>query len=272
MNFLHNCTDSVWTEAFLAVQCLGVHAFTAEWKWSRSVVSDSLRPPWTITYQAPLYIGFSRQEYWSGLPFPSPGDLPDPVIKPGSPTLQADTTVWATREAQLRHYYLQNDAGFITANDTTGVDTANGMTFFSLCPHQTFSPGGPPRSCSHTLISPSAVPLITRHPPPAVPCPSVSPIQISFVLQGALSWGQQAEDFWLHRFCVFRFQAQIVCTAHFSPSHAPLCFVIELVRVYVFTRWNKDSLKTGPSYLWCFTLQPHLKCFIYWPPLNILIL
>ena len=35
-------------------------------------------------------MGFSRQEYWSGLPFPSPGDLPDPAIKPGSPTLQAD--------------------------------------------------------------------------------------------------------------------------------------------------------------------------------------
>ena len=46
--------------------------------------------PWTVAYQAPLSIGFSRQEYWSGLPFPSPGDLPDPGIKPGSPTLQAD--------------------------------------------------------------------------------------------------------------------------------------------------------------------------------------
>ena len=46
---------------------------------------------WTITYQAPLSMGFSRQEYWSGLPFPSPGDLlPDPAIETGSPTLQAD--------------------------------------------------------------------------------------------------------------------------------------------------------------------------------------
>ena len=44
-------------------------------------------------------MGFSRQEYWSGLPFLSPGDLPDPGIEPGSPTLQADAfTVWATRE------------------------------------------------------------------------------------------------------------------------------------------------------------------------------
>ena len=46
--------------------------------------------PWTVAYQAPLSMGFSRQEYWSGLPFPSPGDLPNPGIKLESPTLQAD--------------------------------------------------------------------------------------------------------------------------------------------------------------------------------------
>ena len=43
--------------------------------------------PWTVAYQAPLPMGFSKQEYWSGLPFPSPGDLPDPGIEPGSPAL-----------------------------------------------------------------------------------------------------------------------------------------------------------------------------------------
>ena len=47
--------------------------------------------PWTVAYQAPPSMGFSRQECWSGLPFPSPGDLPDPEIKHGSPTSQADT-------------------------------------------------------------------------------------------------------------------------------------------------------------------------------------
>ena len=46
--------------------------------------------PWTVVLQAPLSMGFSRQEYWSGLPFPSPGDLPYPGIKPGYPALQAD--------------------------------------------------------------------------------------------------------------------------------------------------------------------------------------
>ena len=47
--------------------------------------------PWTVAHQDPLSIEFSRQEYWSGLQFPSPGDLPDPGIKPGSPALQADS-------------------------------------------------------------------------------------------------------------------------------------------------------------------------------------
>ena len=45
--------------------------------------------PWTIAYQAPPSMGFSRQECWSGLPFPSPGDLPDLGIEPGSSALQA---------------------------------------------------------------------------------------------------------------------------------------------------------------------------------------
>ena len=45
--------------------------------------------PWTVAYQAPPSMGFSRQEYWSGLPFPSPGDLPNPGFEPRSPTFQA---------------------------------------------------------------------------------------------------------------------------------------------------------------------------------------
>ena len=45
--------------------------------------------PWTVVHQAPPSMEFSRQEYWSGLPFPSPGDLPDPGIEPKSPAMQA---------------------------------------------------------------------------------------------------------------------------------------------------------------------------------------
>ena len=46
--------------------------------------------PWTVAYQASQSMGFSRQEYWTGLPFLSPGDLPNTGIKPGSPALEAD--------------------------------------------------------------------------------------------------------------------------------------------------------------------------------------
>ena len=47
--------------------------------------------PWTVAYQGPLSMGFSSQDHWSGLPFPSPGDLPDPGIEPRSPALQTDS-------------------------------------------------------------------------------------------------------------------------------------------------------------------------------------
>ena len=49
----------------------------------------TLCDPWTVAHQAPLSMGLSRQEYWSGLPSPSPGDLPNPGIEPRSPALQA---------------------------------------------------------------------------------------------------------------------------------------------------------------------------------------
>ena len=51
----------------------------------------TLVTPWTVVCQDPLSMGFSGQEYWSGLPFPSPGDLPNPGIEPRSPALQADS-------------------------------------------------------------------------------------------------------------------------------------------------------------------------------------
>ena len=57
----------------------------------------TLATPWSVACQAPLSMGFSRQEYWSGLLFPSAGDLPHPGIEPGSPALQADsllTELW----------------------------------------------------------------------------------------------------------------------------------------------------------------------------------
>ena len=53
-------------------------------------MSNSMTP-WAVIHQAPLSMGFSRQEYWSGFPFPSPGDLLDLGIEPGSPALQGDS-------------------------------------------------------------------------------------------------------------------------------------------------------------------------------------
>ena len=57
-----------------------------------SVMLDSLGTPWITVHQAPLSMEFSRQEYWSGLPSPSPGDLPNPGLEPGSLALQADSS------------------------------------------------------------------------------------------------------------------------------------------------------------------------------------
>ena len=59
-----------------------------KWKWSHIWLFVT---PWTVAYQDPPFMGFSRQEYWSGLLFPSPKDLSDPGIEPGTPTLKADS-------------------------------------------------------------------------------------------------------------------------------------------------------------------------------------
>ena len=58
--------------------------------------------PETVAFQVPPSMGFSRQEYWSGLPFPSPGDLPDPGIEPGSPAFQADTLTSESPGKQIK--------------------------------------------------------------------------------------------------------------------------------------------------------------------------
>ena len=70
-------------------------SFSNAWKWKVKVKSLSRvwlwATPWTAAYQAPPSMGFSKQEYWSGLPCPPPGDLPNPGIEPRSPTLRADS-------------------------------------------------------------------------------------------------------------------------------------------------------------------------------------
>ena len=69
--------------------------------------------PWTVARQAPPSMEFSRQKYWSGLPFPSPGDLPNPGIKPVSPALRADS---------LRLYHLGSPLRvYLTAFESLGL-------------------------------------------------------------------------------------------------------------------------------------------------------
>ena len=60
-------------------------------KWKSPSCVRLFVTPWTVAHRAPMSVEFSRQEYWSGLPFHSPGDLPNPGIEPRSPTLQADS-------------------------------------------------------------------------------------------------------------------------------------------------------------------------------------
>ena len=80
-----------------------------------------------MAYQSSLSMGFSRQEYWSGLPFPSPGNLPDPGIEPGSPALRADALT-SEPPGTESSYYLAEAGGW----ESWGI-TANGnLSFLEL--------------------------------------------------------------------------------------------------------------------------------------------
>ena len=76
--------------------------------------------PWTVACQAPPSMGFSRQEYWSGLPFPSPGDLSNPGIKPRSPELQADSLPSELQE-RSSSFQLSSIAQSCPSNSNTNI-------------------------------------------------------------------------------------------------------------------------------------------------------
>ena len=89
--------------------------------------------PWTIARQTPLSMEFSRQEYWSGLPFFSPGDLPNPRIEPRSPELQVDSTIWARSKAPYRLISVkESDFSFGTSSMTSMKPHENYFIFFDL--------------------------------------------------------------------------------------------------------------------------------------------
>ena len=69
--------------------------------------------PWTVAYHAPLSMGFSRQESWSGLPLPSPEDIPDPGIEPGSPALWADALPSEPPRTSNNNIYINEKPVFI---------------------------------------------------------------------------------------------------------------------------------------------------------------
>ena len=97
--------------------------------------------PWTVAHQAPPSMGFSRQEYWSGLPFPSPGDLPDPGIEPRSPALQADAlTSEPPGKPSLGEYAFVNwNLGF--PGDLDGKESACNAGDLGSIPRSGRSPG-----------------------------------------------------------------------------------------------------------------------------------
>ena len=76
--------------------CFMMNFMNAQYMCSAASVMSNSATPQTVVHQAPLSMEFSKQDCWSGLPFPSPGDLLDPGIKPGSPALQADSLDFET--------------------------------------------------------------------------------------------------------------------------------------------------------------------------------
>ena len=96
-------------------------------------------PSWTVAHQLPPSMGFSSQEYWSGLPFPSPGDLPEPGIEPRSPALRADGLTsepprkpilyvgWFNCKTQTKHWFCTNSGG--TDVEACGLRRGPGFSF-----------------------------------------------------------------------------------------------------------------------------------------------
>ena len=90
----------------------------------------TLVTPWTLTCQVPLPMGFSRQEYWSGLPFPAPGDLPNPGIEPGSPALQAYSLPTELWEKSVKPLVVQlNWSDFVYKTSAWGQDSTPSPIF-----------------------------------------------------------------------------------------------------------------------------------------------
>ena len=89
---IHFCSYEFLQGCVCVCVCVCVLSLSCIWVFAIS---------WTVACRAPLSMGFSKQEYWSGLPFPSPGNLPKPGIEPDLPDCRWFFTVWATRECRF---------------------------------------------------------------------------------------------------------------------------------------------------------------------------
>ena len=116
---------------------------------------------WTITHQSPLSMGLSKQEYWSGFPFPSPGDLPDPGIKPGSPALQAYSLLCKPPQKPPKTYSVQFSRSVVS--DSLRPHEAEHAR--PPCPSSTpgvHSNSRPSSQWCHPAISSSVIPFSSR--------------------------------------------------------------------------------------------------------------
>ena len=97
----------------------------------------TLATPWAVACQTSLSMGFSRQEYWSGLPFLSPGDLPDPGIEPRSPALQADSLPIELRGQPVKKLMHINECSMVQVKEPKAwiqdLYFSSLLTFHWLC-------------------------------------------------------------------------------------------------------------------------------------------
>ena len=94
-------------------------------------MSDFFLTPWTVSHQAPLSVGFSRQEYWSGWPFPSPEDHPDPGIELASPPLAGG--FFTIKPIEKLHYSLSQDTEYNSLDCTVGPCSSILCTIVCIC-------------------------------------------------------------------------------------------------------------------------------------------
>ena len=121
-----------------------------------------LKTPWTVAHQAPLFMGFFRQEYWSALSFPSPGDLPDPGIKPRSPSLQVD----ALNSESAGKPILSSSVQFSRSVVSDSLQPHESQHTRPPCPSPTprvYSNSCPLSQWCHPAISSSVVPFSSQH-------------------------------------------------------------------------------------------------------------